>query len=65
MPKSPHKSGKKPKKLASQQSLNSAIKSICDVMRRSGCAGAMKYVPELTWMLFLRILDEREMREAE
>ena len=56
---------KKPQKLASQQSLNSAIKSICDVMRRSGCAGAMKYVPELTWMLFLRILDERETREAE
>ncbi len=25
----------------------------------------MQYVPELTWMLFLRILDEREMREAE
>ena len=63
MPKK--KAAKKPKKLASQQSLNSAIKSICDVMRRSGCAGAMKYVPELTWMLFLRILDEREIREAE
>lgn len=25
----------------------------------------MQYVPELTWMLFLRILDEREEREAE
>ena len=43
-----------------QQSVNSAVKSICDVMRRSNCAGAMKYVPELTWILFLRILDERE-----
>src|SRR5438552_2791808 len=34
-------------------------------MRRSNCAGAMQYVPELTWLLFLRILDERETREAE
>ena len=41
------------------------MKSICDVMRRSNCAGALQYVPELTWILFLRILDERETREAE
>jgi type I restriction enzyme M protein len=34
-------------------------------MRRSNLAGAMAYVPELTWILFLRILDERETREAE
>ncbi|MCX6996652.1 MAG: N-6 DNA methylase, partial [Kiritimatiellaeota bacterium] len=34
-------------------------------MRRSNCAGALQYVPELTWILFLRILDEREMHEAE
>jgi len=34
-------------------------------MRRSNCAGAMQYVPELTWILFLRILDEREQHEAE
>lgn len=51
--------------LNSQQSVNSAVKSICDVMRRSNCAGALQYVPELTWILFLRILDEREAREAE
>jgi len=53
------------KVLATPQSVNGAIKSICDIMRRSNCAGAMQYVPELTWILFLRILDEREMREAE
>ena len=53
------------KRHETQQSLNAAVKSICDVMRRSNCAGAMKYVPELTWILFLRILDEREQREAE
>ncbi len=53
------------RKINSPQSLNSYIKSICDIMRRSGRAGALQYVPELTWMLFLRILDEREEREAE
>jgi type I restriction enzyme M protein len=53
------------KRHGTPQSLNSAIKSICDIMRRSNCAGALQYVPELSWILFLRILDEREAREAE
>lgn len=53
------------RKLATPQSANSYVKSICDIMRRSGRAGALQYVPELTWMLFLRILDEREEKEAE
>ncbi|MBI2926494.1 MAG: N-6 DNA methylase [Verrucomicrobia bacterium] len=53
------------KRHATQQSVNSAVKSICDIMRRSNCAGALQYVPELTWILFLRILDERETREAD
>jgi type I restriction enzyme M protein len=53
------------KRHATQQSVNSAVKSICDIMRRSNCAGALQYVPELTWILFLRILDEREEREAQ
>ena len=53
------------KRLATQQSVNAAVKSICDIMRRSNCAGALQYVPELTWILFLRILDERETREQE
>jgi type I restriction enzyme M protein len=51
--------------LATQQSVNSAVKAICDIMRRSNCAGALQYVPELTWILFLRILDERELSEEE
>ena len=34
-------------------------------MRRGNCAGAMQYVPELTWILFLRILDEKEHREEQ
>jgi type I restriction enzyme M protein len=53
------------KRHASQQSLNGAVKSICDIMRRSNCAGALQYVPELTWLLFLRILDEQETREVD
>ena len=53
------------RKITSPQSLNAYIKGICDIMRRSGRAGALQYVPELTWMLFLRILDEREEKEAE
>ncbi len=56
---------KKAKQTNSQSALNSEIKGICDIMRRSNCAGAMQYVPELTWILFLRILDERESLEAE
>jgi len=53
------------KALLTQRSVNTAVKSICDIMRRSNCAGAMQYVPELTWILFLRILDEREEQEAQ
>jgi type I restriction enzyme M protein len=45
--------------------VSAAVKAICDIMRRSNCAGALQYVPELTWILFLRILDERETRERE
>lgn len=59
------KNNSKTKRLNSQQSVNSAIKSICDIMRRSNCAGALQYVPEVTWILFLRILDEKEVREQE
>ena len=51
--------------LASQSSVDARIKSVCDILRRSNCASALQYIPELTWMLFLRILDERETWEAE
>lgn len=56
---------KQPKAIASTQSLSSFVKSICDVMRRSNCASALQYVPELTWILFLRILDAQEAKERE
>jgi len=57
--------GKVPKAIASTQSLSSFVKSICDIMRRSNCASALQYVPELTWILFLRILDAQEQRARE
>ena len=53
------------RKITTPQSLNVYIKGICDIMRRSGRAGALQYVPELTWMLFLRILDASEQQEEE
>lgn len=56
---------KQPKAIASTQSLSAFVKSICDVMRRSNCASALQYVPELTWILFLRILDAQEARDQE
>ena len=51
--------------LAPQSSINSQISSVCDIMRRSNCASALQYIPELTWLLFLRVLDEREELETE
>jgi len=61
----PSKKTKAPKAIASTQSLSSFVKSICDIMRRSNCASALQYVPELTWILFLRILDAQEERARE
>lgn len=58
----PKKNTKQPKTIASTQSLSSFVKSICDIMRRSNCASALQYVPELTWILFLRILDAQEVK---
>jgi len=52
------------KKTLSLSSLDDKVYEACDIMRRSNCSGAMNYVPELTWILFLRILDVLEQREA-
>lgn len=66
MPRPRKKAAEKaPKAIASTQSLSSFVKSVCDIMRRSNCASALQYVPELTWILFLRILDAQETRDAE
>src|SRR5262249_49417558 len=51
--------------LTSRSGMDAAVWSACDVLRRSNCAGALQYVPELTWLLFLRVLDEREETEAQ
>jgi len=59
------KAKKQTKAIGSTQSLSSYVKTICDVMRRSNCASALQYVPELTWILFLRILDAQEQKERE
>ena len=57
-----NKQAKQPKAIGSTQSLSAFVKSICDIMRRSNCASALQYVPELTWILFLRILDDQESK---
>jgi type I restriction enzyme M protein len=56
---------KQPRSIGSTQSLSAYVKSICDIMRRSNCASALQYVPELTWILFLRIMDDQESRSRE
>lgn len=58
--KAPNGNGKT---LATRQSVDQAVKSICDIMRRGSVTSAVQYVPELTWMLFIRVLDEIEQRE--
>ena len=51
--------------MAGPQALNQAVWAICDVLRRAGVGSALRYVPELTWILFLRVLDEQEVLERE
>jgi len=48
-----------------QRAVDQLVWSACDVLRRSGVTSSIQYVPELTWILFLRVLDERERIEAE
>ena len=49
----------------SQASMDKAVKSICDILRRDKAKGARLYVPELTWMFFLRYLDIMEQKEEQ
>jgi len=51
--------------LSGPQALNQAVWDICNVLRRSNCGSALQYVPELTWILFLRVLDEQEAIERD
>ena len=52
------------KQLVTEQPVNDLLRNACEIMRRSNCARALQYVPELTWILFLRVLDARETQEA-
>ncbi len=49
----------------SQASMDKAVKSICNILRRDKAKGARLYVPELTWMFFLRYLDIMEQEEEQ
>ena len=40
--------------------MNKAIKGICNILRRDKAKGAKLYVPELTWLFFLRYLDIKD-----
>lgn len=42
------------------EQMNSYLKSIMDIMRRDKAKWPLEYIPELTWMLFVRLLDEKE-----
>lgn len=53
------------KNVISQHYVDHAVKSLSDIMRRGNCAGALQYVPELTWIFFLRLLDEKENQEEQ
>ena len=48
-----------------RRSIDATVKSICDIMRRGNMSGALQYVPELSRLLFLRILDETEESEQQ
>ena len=53
------------KVINSQAAMDKAVKSICDILRRDKAKGARLYVPELTWMFFLRYLDVMEQEEEQ
>lgn len=47
-----------------RQSVDSALMQACKIIRRGPAKTPLDYIPEITWMLFLRTLDETEEREA-
>ena len=50
------------KAINSVASMNKAIKGICNILRRDKAKGAKLYVPEITWLFFLRYLDIKEIQ---
>jgi type I restriction enzyme M protein len=65
MAKGKNNNGSNGKIINSQASMDKAVKSICDILRRDKAKGARLYVPELTWMFFLRYLDILEQKEEQ
>jgi type I restriction enzyme M protein len=62
----PKKSGNGALKvIRSQADMDKAVKAINNILRRDKAKGARLYVPELTWMFFLRYLDLMEEAEAQ
>jgi type I restriction enzyme M protein len=53
------------KSFATQQSLNGAIKSICDIMRRSNCAGALQDEDTRTPEELLDVIDAKGQELAQ
>lgn len=49
--------------ITNQASLDRAVYTICNILRRDKAKGARLYVPELTWMIFLNALDQKEILE--
>lgn len=64
MSKSKNKNGNG-KVIRTQADMDKAVKSINNILRRDKAKGARLYVPELTWMFFLRYLDLMEEAEAQ
>src|SRR5258706_6489415 len=58
---------KKPKEpLTSKQQLSTTIKSVRDLLRKdAGLAGDTDRLPQLTWLLFLKNLDDFEYAQEE
>ena len=48
------------KAINSIASMNKAVKGICNILRRDKAKGAKLYVPEITWLFFLRYLDIKD-----
>jgi type I restriction enzyme M protein len=47
--------------LTNKENLANDIWRVCDIMRRdNNCGGVMDYVEHLSWVLFLKFLDEQE-----
>ena len=64
MPKNSNKNGNG-RMIRTQADMDKAVKAINNILRRDKAKGARLYVPELTWMFFLRYLDlMEEVRSA-